>query len=251
MKPFRENYQFKTFSVRGMELPSVMLGTSPFIGAGQFGAKAMLYHTQFFLQPQNITEMVAHCVGLGVNAVQAVGYPRIMAAIREAMEESDTEVFILGTVGLGSIEREIESMLEAGAKGVVLHGSLADREIDFVREYLAPLRGKGIVTGIATHRPGLTIPNVEDLEEVEVILCPFNKLGRFMEPSFQSTLKAIENSSKKIIAIKPLAAGRLSAEEGLSYLSHKVDGVAVGIASKKEAEETFRIARRLLPPEVS
>ena len=46
------------------------------------------------------------------------------------MEESDTEVFILGTVGLGSIEREIKSMLEAGAKGVVLHGSLADREID-------------------------------------------------------------------------------------------------------------------------
>jgi len=119
MKPFRENYQFKTFSVRGMAFPSVMLGTSPFIGAGQFGAKAMLYHTQFFLQPQNITEIVAYCVGLGVNAVQAIGYPRIMAAIREAMEESDTEVFILGTVGLGSIEREIESMLEAGAKGVV------------------------------------------------------------------------------------------------------------------------------------
>ena len=108
-------------------------------------------------------------MGLGVNAVQAVGYPRIMAAIREAMEESDTEVFILGTVGLGSIEREIESMLEVGAKGVVLHGSLADREIDFVREYLAPLRDKGIVTGIATQRPGLTIPNVEDLEEVEMI----------------------------------------------------------------------------------
>jgi hypothetical protein len=48
-----------------------------------------------------------------------------------------------------------------------------------------------------------------------------------------------------------LAAGRLSAEEGLSYLSHKVDGVAVGITSKKEAEETFGIARRLLPQEVS
>jgi hypothetical protein len=56
MKPFCENYQFKTFSVRGMELPSVMLGTSPFIGAGQFGAKAMLYHTQFFIAEANLLQ---------------------------------------------------------------------------------------------------------------------------------------------------------------------------------------------------
>jgi len=67
----------------------------------------------------------------------------------------------------------------------------------------------------------MTIPRVEEMEEVDLILCPLNKAGRFMEPSVESTLQAIDGSSKRIIAIKPLAAGRLSPQEGLEYVSHR------------------------------
>ena len=237
-------YKFRTFSVRGLEVPTVMLGTSPFIGAGQFGRKAEFYYNHFFLQPENITEVVTSAIGLGVNAIQVIGYPQVVEAVQEAEKRTGAELFLVGTVGLGSIEREIQLMLEAGAQGVIIHGSLADRDIAFARQHLASLREQGLVTGIATHRPGMTIPRVEEMEEVEIILCPLNKVGRFMEPSVESTLHGIESSSKKILAMKPLAAGRLSPQEGLSYISDKAVGFAVGIASKEEAEQTFEAAQQ-------
>jgi len=236
-------YEFGTFSVRGLEVPAVLLGTSPFIGAGQFGRKADFYYNHFFLQPENITDLVTYAIQLGVNAIQVIGYPQIVEAVQEAARRAGTELFLIGTVGLGSIEREIQIMLDVGAQGVLIHGSLADRDMAFARPYLSSLRERGLVTGIATHRPGRTIPRVEEMDEVEIILCPLNKLGRFMEPSVESTLQAIEASSKRIMAMKPLAAGRLSPQQGLSYISDKVAGFAVGVASKEEAEETFKIAQ--------
>jgi hypothetical protein len=238
-----KSYKFGTFSVRDVEVPAVMLGTSPFIGAGQFGKRAESYYNHFFLQPENITEVVTHAIGLGVNAVQVIGYPQVVEAVQEAAKRTAAELFLLGTVGLGSIEREIEMLLEAGAQGVIIHGSLADRDMAFAREHLSRLRERGLVTGIATHRPGMTIPRVEEMEEVEIILCPLNKMGRFMDPSVESTLQAIESSSKMIMAIKPLAAGMLSPQEGLSYIADKVVGFAVGIASEEEAGKTFEVAR--------
>ncbi|NIN64263.1 MAG: hypothetical protein GTO63_06105 [Anaerolineae bacterium] len=242
------NYQFRTFSVGDQEVPAVMLGTSPFIGAGQFGKKAEFYYNRFFLQPENIIDIVVRAVELGVNAVQVIAYHQVLEAVHEAAKRTRTELFLMGTVGLGSIEREIRMVLDVGAQGVLVHGSLADRDMPFACQHLAKLREQGLVTGIATHRPGMTIPRVEEMEEVALILSPFNKLGRFMDPSVDSTLQAIESTSKPIIAMKPLAAGRLSPQEGLAYLPGKVAGVAVGIASVKEAEETFAVAKRYFPP---
>jgi len=244
-----KNYGFETFPVRGMEVPAVMLGTSPFIGAGQFGKKAESYYNHFFLRPENITRVVADAMVLGCNAVQVIGYAQVVEAVQKAAKRAAAELFLLGTVGLGSIEREIEMLLEAGAQGVIIHGSLADRDMAFAREYLSPLRERGLVTGIATHRPGMTIPRVEEMEEVEIILCPLNKMGRFMEPSVESTLRAIESSSKMIMAMKPLAAGMLSPQEGLSYIADRVAGFAVGIASREEAEETFEAAGEEFGPQ--
>jgi hypothetical protein len=236
------HYEFATFSIRGLEVPAVMLGTSPFIGAGQFGSKAEFYYNHFFLQPQHITDIVTCAIELGVNAVQVIGYPQVVEAVQEAARRTAVDLFLIGTVGLGSIEREIQLLLKAGAQGVIIHGSLADRDLAFAREYLPPLREQGLVTGIATHRPGMTIPRVEEIEEVEIILCPLNKLGRFMEPSVESTLQAIESSSKTIMAMKPLAAGKLLPQEAFAYVSDRAVGFAVGIASKEEAEETFKAA---------
>lgn len=241
-------YKFRTFSVRGLEVPTVMLGTSPFIGAGQFGRKAEFYYNHFFLQPGNITEVVTHAIELGVNAIQVIGYPQVVEAVQEAEKKTGAELFLVGTVGLGSIEREIQLMLEAGAQGVIIHGSLADRDMAFARQHLVSLREQGLVTGIATHRPGMTIPRLDAMEEVEIVLCPLNKVGRFMEPSVESTLQAIETTSKRIMAMKPLAAGRLSPQEAFSYISDKVAGFAVGIASKEEAEETFQAAHQFFGP---
>ncbi|MCD4843866.1 MAG: hypothetical protein K8R25_05200 [Methanosarcinales archaeon] len=37
-------------------IPQIMLSTSPFIGAGQFGARSMEYKRTFYGQPENRTK---------------------------------------------------------------------------------------------------------------------------------------------------------------------------------------------------
>ncbi len=47
-------------------IPRILLGTSPFIGSGQFGSKASLYYTHFYENPQNIVKVMCKAVDLGV-----------------------------------------------------------------------------------------------------------------------------------------------------------------------------------------
>lgn len=221
---FLSAYKFGTFKIAGVEIPKVLFGTSPFMGAGQFGAKAALYYSKFY-NPDNIK-----CINLGVNAVQPFGYARLIEPI--------------GSVGLENLEEEIELMRSINSKCILIHAVLSDRNLEGVKGKLRELKEEGIITGIVTHEPGRVIPEAESIEDVNLILAPANKLGRFMEPTFESSVRAIENSSKKIIAIKPLAAGKLKPSDAFEFLSNLVDGVAVGIASKEEARETFGAARK-------
>ena len=47
-----------------------MLGTSPFIGAGQFGLKALEYYKTFCLKPSNIAKIYREAYQLGIKALQ-------------------------------------------------------------------------------------------------------------------------------------------------------------------------------------
>jgi hypothetical protein len=61
-----------------------------------------------------------------------------------------------------------------------------------------------------------------------------------MEPDVESTLKALERTRKEVLAIKPLAAGKLSPERSVfEYVYRYADSIAVGITSEEEMEETY------------
>jgi hypothetical protein len=64
-----------------------------------------------------------------------------------------------------------------------------------------------------------------------------------MSPSAGQTIEAIKNTDKIVIGKKVLAAGRLEPGPALEYVSKLVYGVAIGIASREELEETFGIAK--------
>ncbi len=73
--------------------PRLMLGTSPFIGAGQFGSKSLNYRRQFFDTPDNMTRLFVHSAKLGIKAVQLVGYQPLVAALRKAEEITGMSLF--------------------------------------------------------------------------------------------------------------------------------------------------------------
>jgi len=248
MKEFGDAYTFGTLDIDGKRFPKVLLGTSPFLGAGQFGARSYVYYRQFYENPKNITKIIVECVKLGCNAVQAICVPPVVTAIQDAVNATDTEIFVMGSTGLGAISNEIEQMKQLKAQSIVTHGSYTDRTLDGdphkLRQTLQAIKGE--IAGVASHTPGTMIEKAAVIEEVKVMLVPFNKIGLFMDPSFESTLEAAESArriGKKIIAMKSLAAGRLEPAVAFQFLRDRVDGVAVGLTNMKEIRETLEVAR--------
>jgi len=102
---------------------------------------------------------------------------------------------------------------------------------------------------VGTHHAGSTIPILEESDiTIAGYVTPVNKLGAMMFPTSRLALKAIRRSTKKIIAIKPLAGGRIAPDKAFNYVYKKVsaDACMVGVASIKEVDDDFSIVKKVL-----
>lgn len=45
-------------NLKNRKIPRLLLGTSPFIGAGQFGAKASYYYSTLYKKPHNMYKII-------------------------------------------------------------------------------------------------------------------------------------------------------------------------------------------------
>jgi len=98
----------------------------------------------------------------------------------------------------------------------------------------------GVLLG--THHAGSAIPILERSEiEFEGYVTPVNRLGVMMFPTAEEALNSIRKSKKPVIAIKPLAGGRIEPRSAFRYVYEEA-GMSfsmVGVGSEKEAEENF------------
>jgi hypothetical protein len=101
---------------------------------------------------------------------------------------------------------------------------------------------KGVLFGV--HHAGITIPRIdEELDGFNGYLTPLNKMGLMMLPTKAAAEIALKNTNKRVIAIKPLAGGRVKPEEAFNYVfSFDVDGCMIGCASIAEVNQDFNVA---------
>jgi len=113
--------------------------------------------------------------------------------------------------------------------------------------YLRERLGRRVILGV--HHAGSTIPILEESEiEFKGYVTPINRLGVMMFPTSETALEAIKRSRRPIIAIKPLAGGRIGPKDALTYV-YKELGIGfcmIGMGSEAEAEEDLSIAREIL-----
>ena len=230
--------------IDGIEIPRLMIGTSPFIGAGQFGPKAQEYSIRFFAHPENITELIVEAVKLGITCVQALPYLPIVNAIEDAKSRTGKDIQIVAALGAKDFDQELELMRNLGARIFLTHAVVTDKLDDRFNRCINRIDEAGIA-GVATHNPGAVIPQLRNHEKVKIVMAPINKTGRFMNPSQETTLEAIRNTDKIVIGKKTLAAGLLKPKEALEYTKEFAYGVAIGITSSEELQETFGIAKEL------
>lgn len=228
------------------KIPRILLGTSPFIGAGQFGRKAVPYYTHFYENPQNIVKIICKSVDLGVMGIQVLPYRPVFDALKAAERELSERLTVVGTIGPEDPIGNIRDFQDFNTVAMLLHGQLTDeRDSRKISELLNRVHENSCLAGLATHMPLSTSIWLKKTElDVDLIMLPFNKLGVFMDAEPVRVAEAIKRLGKPVIGKKILAAGQLQLEEAFTYIGQMgcVDIAALGIASEKEAEETFTAA---------
>jgi hypothetical protein len=139
------------------------------------------------------------------------------------------------------------ALVEVGSESDFL--AMTDR-LDLLEEFTDFLKSAlkcPILFGI--HHAGTTIPILEEKKFKNVgYLTPINRLGALMLPSKKKALQAIQLTKKPIIAIKPLAGGRITPKSAFEHIFHEVgvDASMVGVASELELDENFKTALEIL-----
>ena len=100
---------------------------------------------------------------------------------------------------------------------------------------------------VGTHHAGSTIP-ILDASGIPIsgYVTPVNSIGALMFPSQKQALEALSNTRKPLIAIKPMAGGRIAPENAFEYVFKKVGAAScmVGMASEAELQQDVQAARR-------
>jgi hypothetical protein len=134
---------------------------------------------------------------------------------------------------------------------VLLGGADADYLVslgreDVVAEMVRLARSQGFRPYLLSQYPSLVLPRVEAVNlDVEGYAVPLNKEWSWFDR--ESCLKAVQATSKKIIAFMPLASGDLKKDvrSALDWLYQVagVESILFGTATAAHANETARIAQ--------
>jgi hypothetical protein len=249
---------FPTFQVEGQAFSRLMLGHNPFIGGSYMSqARSRLYQETLnsaeAVEPIILAAIRAGARGMmmGVTSDQD---QYIMKALQSAVAKTGIEVptFVIVPLDFAPFADRLRAV---NCKVCLLHGQVTDALYVKAQNTMKPefadfakcCRDLGFLPGMSTHNAGETIPAAEPFD-IAVINTPINKLAWRMCPCEENVLTAIRDTKKKVIAMKPLAMGRLAPQEGMAYVCRipDVDGIVVGIGHEYEAEETFGAAREML-----
>jgi len=236
----------KIISIGGRELPAVSLGTSPFMGAGQFGSRAFTYRRLFFDNPANMVNLMVYAAELGVPCVQLLAVDRILDAFRDSRVQSGVDLACTLTVGFGDRDWELKQASDINPQVVFLHGMVTDRlDLKGIERWLKDIRNLGLVPGCVTHKPARVLPVlIRSGLDVQAYMVPFNREGIFMDCNPDALIKILDSIEQPVIAKKTLAAGTLSPGLSLPFIAQypQIDGLALGLASREEMKESLSIA---------
>ncbi len=121
--------------------------------------------------------------------------------------------------------------------------------LDLVEGYISYLKKRYRAVVSSTHHPGITIPILEENGvEFDGYIAPLNKPGVFMLPTPHAALEAINNSTRPVIAIKPMAGGRLLGREAFDYVLNqaKASACMFGLGTLDQVKFTVSEAKMAL-----
>lgn len=267
---FNEDLEFK-----GKNISRVVLGNAPFLADAYFGHRTRLYNLDLLRNPNNVSKIIEKSYGCGVRSINLANKENLLKAYAIACDNG-VQMQAVSTIGKTEMDYVMpdyaEARREATWKEDIENLSQFDNSImlvdeflidsydwDFITDILDTINDTGIPSGIITSFPFKTSlelidsPLLEDKSLFDFYMIPVNKLGYMMDvPHFKSDKQEelklmLERIDKRIIINKILAVGIQRPEEAFNFLNtlDYADMVSVGIASEREAEETFGILSKI------
>ncbi|MFX1496237.1 MAG: hypothetical protein ACFFBH_01800 [Promethearchaeota archaeon] len=230
------------FKINGENIPLVMTGTSPFIGAGQFGMKAYEYRRKFLYNAAAMVEILEASYKVGCRGIEVVPAGKISEAVK-IMKDTHNDYIVTGSTYPGP-DPLIEELIKIDARIIFVHGIVSDNMNKNLFKLIDDISSRGVIPGIAVHNPIPTLDFCfENLKEIKTFLIPFNSKGFIM--GNQRKLETMVDSKKDyyFFGMKTLAAGRIDPKIAFDYISkHNIRSVTIGMTTTQEAIYSTRVA---------
>lgn len=239
-----------------MTFNEIILGTSPFIFAPQFGHRTRLYELDFEKQPENIQKILDKSYEKGVHKILLNRSDDLETALDLSIQNGN-EWEVIGKTNLDKFDEDLQTFSKYNTTTIMLDGFFVDQNIedntyDIISNYLKEIKSKGFIPAIETRTPFKNIPKIVEsnfANDFDEIMLPFNFYGYMMDCNFlnnenkEKINHLLSVIDKKIIANRTLATGILKPKEAYEFIStvDYIDSVCVGVAKVEEAEETFSI----------
>jgi hypothetical protein len=244
--------------LENLKLSRMVIGTNQFNGiTHRPNAFEIFKHKRFFRESTTVAKFMIHLVQEhGLNCLVSSPRDKMYDAIKLTEKETGTKLYWICTPsrrhtvkGLpGSIYEQIDWCADHEVAVCMPHRDYTDNAIDKKNltiggnsgfepypEVAAYIRDKKMIPGLSTHY-------IESIEAVEknkydapLIIQPLNKIGFESDCAPDVLAAKIKSTKIKILSIKPMAAGRISPEEGLPWAVERLkkdDLIAVGTGDK-------------------
>ncbi|MFW9824649.1 MAG: hypothetical protein ACFFE4_17025 [Candidatus Thorarchaeota archaeon] len=239
------------FKIKGENIPLVMAGTSPFIGAGQFGGRAYEYRRKFLFNIDAMLDILESSYKFGSRGIEVIPDGKICDAVK-IMTETYNDYIVTGSTFPG-MDPLIEELINISAKIIFVHGMVSDNLDKRLSRLLDDISSRGVIPGIAVHNP---IPTLEfcfkNLKEIKTYLIPFNVKGFIMGNQLKLETMIDNKKDYFFVGMKTLAAGHIDPKVAFDYISrHNICSVTIGMTTTQEAINSTKIALESLTRKVT
>ena len=257
--------EFPRTEFGGLSVPRLIIGTNWFLGFSHT-TKAKDRQINRWMDGKRIADVLEVFMKAGVDAIYGVRpEKKLQEAISDAEDRTGRGMITMGTPSLnvadtpeaeGENRRVLDEHVAIGTSVLMPHQQTTDalldrtaRTIGRMDVILKMIRERGMIPGLSTHMPEAIVYADETGLDVESYIQLYNAAGFLMQVEVEWVHRIIQNAKKPVIAIKPLAAGRLTPLVGLTFVWNTIrdqDMVCLGTMTPEEAAEGIEMSLAIL-----
>ena len=253
---------FPRTQIENLSVPRLIIGTNWLMGYSHTSAAQDRFIKQLQTR-ERIADILQVFFESGINAVLG-GLPsdqHFVDALHDVEDRTGSPSIWIGTPHFdlsGTDEgrdinmRRLDAFAEKGCTICGPHQATTDalldrraRRIRDIEPITEAIRERGMIPFLSTHMPETPIYADETGIDVASYIQIYNAAGFLMQIEIDWVHRMIWNRQKPVIAIKPLAAGRLQPLVGLAFswaTIREQDMVCIGCMTPDEAREVIEIS---------